>query len=162
MYGVWNSDPDANRNKARIELIQFLLKKGMRRPTLNPNSWPSPPPCRPTPAAHLQAAQLFAQAQDYTGALHAIRERSCTLNPRIRAALAGAGEAAYHAGNYVTGAALSSGGHRIRIRRIANIRQLLVTTELILRTNPFRSHISDAERNRRIDARFRPGWAAAE
>src|SRR5271155_408071 len=27
MYGVWNSDPDGNRRRARIELIQFLLKK---------------------------------------------------------------------------------------------------------------------------------------
>ena len=32
--------------------------------------------------------------------------------------------------------------------------QLLATTELILRTNPFHSHISDAERNRRITAAF--------
>lgn len=36
----------------------------------------------------------------------------------------------------------------------ANSRQLLETTDLILRTNPFHSHISDAERNRRITAAF--------
>ena len=66
MYGVWNSDPDANRSKARVELIQFLLKKGapdkaeselMALATALP----------PAPDAHLQAAQLFAQAQDYAG-----------------------------------------------------------------------------------------------
>src|SRR5580704_11390120 len=27
MYGVWASEADANRNKARVELIQFLLKR---------------------------------------------------------------------------------------------------------------------------------------
>jgi hypothetical protein len=36
----------------------------------------------------------------------------------------------------------------------ANSRQLLASTDLILRANPFHSHISDAERNRRITAAF--------
>lgn len=50
MYGVWNSDPDNNRNRARVELIQFLLKKGARRkPT--PNSSPYPRRCRPIPSS---------------------------------------------------------------------------------------------------------------
>src|ERR1022692_618819 len=87
MYGAWNSDPDANRAKARIELIQFLLKKNapanaeselMALATSLP----------PDPAAHLQAAQLFAQAQDYAGALAQYREvlrldpaDSATLSP---------------------------------------------------------------------------------
>src|ERR1017187_4846689 len=32
MYGVWNSDLDTSESKARIELIQFLLKQGARAP----------------------------------------------------------------------------------------------------------------------------------
>ena len=36
----------------------------------------------------------------------------------------------------------------------ADSRQLLTTADLILRTNPFHSHISDAERNRRITVAF--------
>ena len=36
----------------------------------------------------------------------------------------------------------------------ANSRELLTSTDLILHTNPFHSHISDAERNRRITAAF--------
>jgi thioredoxin-like negative regulator of GroEL len=30
MYGVWPSEPDANRNRARVELIKFLLEKNAR------------------------------------------------------------------------------------------------------------------------------------
>ncbi len=151
MYGVWNSDPDANRSKARIELIQFLLKKGapdkaeselMALATSLP----------PDPADHLQAAELFGQAKDYGGQLAQCRD-VLRMEPANPAALACAGQAAYRSGNYTQGQ---------RYLREAvnenpqdeNSRQLLETTDLILRANPFHSHISDAERNRRITAAF--------
>jgi tetratricopeptide (TPR) repeat protein len=151
MYGVWNSDQDANRSRARIELIQFLLRKNapaqaeseiMALATALP----------PDPASHLQTAQLFAQAHDYAGALTQYEE-VLRLNPDNPSALAGAGEAAYRTGNY------AAAQHYLRAAvnahpEDADSRQLLATTELILRTNPFQSHISDAERNRRIAAAF--------
>jgi predicted Zn-dependent protease len=151
MYGVWNSDPDSNRTKARIELIQFLLKKGapdkaeselMALATSLP----------PDPAAHLQAAQLFAQAQDDAGALARYQE-VLRLDPENSAALAGAGQAAYRSGNYVTAQRYLEAAAKTNPQD-ANSRQLLATSDVILRTNPFRSHISDAERNRRITAAF--------
>jgi tetratricopeptide (TPR) repeat protein len=151
MYGVWSSDPDANRNKARIELIQFLLKKGALANAESElvalaTSLP------PDPAAHLQAAQLFAQAQDYSGALTQYRD-VLHLDPLNAAALAGAGEAAYNSGNYAVAQhylqeALNKNSQD------ANARQLLATTDLIVRMNPFRSHLSDVERNRRITTAF--------
>jgi tetratricopeptide (TPR) repeat protein len=151
MYGVWNSDPEANRGKARIELIQFLLKHGasdkaaselMALATALP----------PTPAAHLQAAELFAQAHDYAAEL-AQYEEVLGLDPANSAALAGAGNAAYRAGDYITAyrdlqAAVNANPQD------ADSRQLLATTDLILHNDPFQSHISDAERNRRITAAF--------
>src|SRR5271170_4352544 len=73
MYGVWSSDPDANRSKARVELIQFLLKKNVpdkAESELMALATSLPP----DPTAHLQAAQLFAQAQDYPGALTQYQE----------------------------------------------------------------------------------------
>jgi tetratricopeptide (TPR) repeat protein len=91
--------PDANRNKARIELIQFLLKKGARAQAdseLIALSTALPP----DPASHLQAAQLFAQAGDYSGTL-AQYEEVLRLDPANSAALAGAGETAYRSGNYI-------------------------------------------------------------
>lgn len=151
MYGVWNSDLDANRDKARIELIQFLLKQNapanaeselMALATALP----------PTPAAHLQAAQLFAQAGDYTGSLTQYRD-ALRLEPTNASALIGAGEAAYHAGNYTAAQHYLQAALNLNPED-GNVRQLLVITELVLRTNPFRSHISDAERNRRITTAF--------
>jgi cytochrome c-type biogenesis protein CcmH/NrfG len=151
MYGVWNSDPDSNRSRARIELIQFLLKKGAPANAESElmalsTSLPS------EPAAHLQAAQLFAQAQDYSGALSQYRE-VLHLDPSNSIALPGAGEAAYNSGNYAVAQHFLQEAVN-RDAQDANARQLLATTDLILRNNPFRSHISDVERNRRIAAAF--------
>jgi len=151
MYGVWDSDPDANRSKARIELIQFLLKQG------TPNKAASElmalaTALPPDPVAHLQAAQLFAQAKDYAGELVQYEE-ALRLDPANSGALAGAGEAAYRSGDYAT-------AHRYLQAAVnanpqdADSRLLLATTDLILRNNPFQSHISDVERNRRITAAF--------
>jgi len=151
MYGVWNSNPDSNRSKARIELIQFLLKQGApdkAAPELLALATALPP----TPAAHLQAAQLFSQAQDHAGEL-AQYEEALRLDPANSAALAGAGQAAYRSGDYFA-------AHRYLLSAVnanpqdADSRQLLATTDLILRNDPFLSHVSDAERNRRITTAF--------
>ena len=151
MYGVWNSDQDANRSRARIELIQFLLKRNvdvqaeseiMALAAALPRD----------PAAHFQTAQLFAQAQDYANAL-AQYEEVLHLDPDNPSALAGAGEAAYRSGNYATAQRYLRSAVNAN-RENANSRELLETADLILRVNPFVSHISDAERNRRIAAAF--------
>ena len=151
MYGVWLSDPDANRTKARIELIQFLLKKGAPDKAESElialaTSLP------PDPAAHLQAAQLFELAQDYAGAL-AQYEEVLRINPVNLAALTGAGKAAYHSGHYATAQRYLRAAVNANPQD-ANAHELLATADLILRANPFQSHISDAERNRRITAAF--------
>jgi predicted Zn-dependent protease len=151
MYGVWTSDPDASRSKARIELIQFLLKKkapAQAESELMALATALPP----DPAAHLHAAQLFAQAHDDASALVQYQE-VLRLDPANSAALAGAGQAAYDAGNYVTAQRYLQAAVDANPQD-ADSRQLLATSDLILRTNPFHSHISDAERNRRIAAAF--------
>jgi tetratricopeptide (TPR) repeat protein len=151
MYGVWNSDSDANRSKARIELIQFLLKRGapdkaeselMALATALP----------PAPDAHLQAAQLFAQARDYAGEL-AQYEEVLRSDPANSAALAGAGQAAYREGNYTTASRYLQEAVNANPQD-EDSPQLLTNTELILRNDPFVGHISDVERNRRIAAAF--------
>ena len=151
MYGVWNSDPDNNRNRARVELVQFLLKEGARAQAdseLIALSTALPP----DPEQQLQAARLFVQAGDYNGAL-ARYEDVIRIAPLNTAALAGAGETAYRSGNYALAqhflhAAVSANPDD------ANSRQLLASAEAVLKANPFRSHISDAERNRRIADAF--------
>ncbi|MGA7906916.1 MAG: tetratricopeptide repeat protein [Candidatus Sulfotelmatobacter sp.] len=151
MYGVWNSDADANRRKARIELIQFLLQENaVARAESELIALASSLPS--DPALHVEAAQLFEQAQDYSGA-RAQYEEVLHLDPSNSIALAGAGQAAYNLGNYIAAQpylqrAVSANPQDLRSR------QLLAVAELVLRVNPFRTHISDAERNRRIVAAF--------
>jgi tetratricopeptide (TPR) repeat protein len=150
MYGVWNSDADASRNRARVELIQFLLKKGavaQADSELIALSTALPP----DPDEQLQAARLFQQAHDYAGAL-ARYEEVIRLAPLNAEAQAGAGETAYRSGNY----ALAQRFLRAAVNSNpddTNTRQLLASADLVLKANPFLSHISDAERNRRIEAR---------
>jgi tetratricopeptide (TPR) repeat protein len=151
MYGVWNANPDANRNKARVELIEFLLSRNARANAESElvalaTSLPA------SAAAHLQAAQLFMEDEDYAGALGEYRA-ILRFEPANAKALAGAGNAAYQAGDYATA--------QVFLREAVNANpqdasshQLLTTADLVLRENPFHSHISDVERNRRIDAAF--------
>jgi len=151
MYGVWNSDPDGNRERARVELIEFLLKQNAPA-NAESELMALAAALPPEPGDHLQAARLFVQAQDFEGALRQYQD-ALHLEPENAVALAGAGEAAYRSGNYVAAqrylqTAVSANPQD------ANARQLLATTELILRSNPFAGHISDAERNRRIDNAF--------
>lgn len=151
MYGVWNSDADTNRRKARLELIDFLLQKGARAEAQSElvalaASLPA------DPALHLQTAQLFAQAQDYRDALTQY-EQTLKLDRNSVAAMAGAGEAAYRAGHYRTAQ------HYLQAAVKANpqdshSRDLLESASLILQVDPFVRRISDAERNRRIAAAF--------
>jgi tetratricopeptide (TPR) repeat protein len=151
MYGVWNSDPDGNRNKARIELIQFLLKKNARAEA-DSELIALAAALPPDPNAHLQAAQLFKQAQDYAGAL-AQYEQVLRFEPGNDAALAGAGEAAYRSGDYTLAQHYLHSAVSINPAD-AKSRQLLESADLILLANPFHRHISDAERNRRIAIAF--------
>jgi tetratricopeptide (TPR) repeat protein len=151
MYGVWNSDPDANRSRVRIELIEYLLKKNARAQadseliglaTALPRD----------PAQHLQAAQLFMQAQDYTQGLGQYGY-VLHLEPTNPSAMAGAGEAAYRLGKYT----LAQRFLRNAVNadpQDENSRRLLETADLVLHSDPFQRHISDAERNRRIAADF--------
>jgi tetratricopeptide (TPR) repeat protein len=151
MYGVWNSNPDANRSKARIELIQFLLKEGASGKAES-ELMALAASLPPGPAAHVQSAQLFEQAKDYTNALSQYEE-ALRFDPGNAAALAGAGRAAYQAGNYAAAQRYLRAAVNANPQN-ADSRQLLAPTELILHSDPFQGHISDAERNRRIAAAF--------
>jgi cytochrome c-type biogenesis protein CcmH/NrfG len=151
MYGAWSSDPDANRNRSRIELIEFLLRKNalvQADSELIALAAALPP----DPDSHLQAAQLFEEAPDYSGAFKQFQE-VLHLDPQNNAALAGAGTSAYQSGNYMIAqrylrSAVSANPGDAESRRF------LASTEEIVRANPFHTHISDAERNRRITAAF--------
>jgi tetratricopeptide (TPR) repeat protein len=147
MYGVWNSDSDANRRKARLELIEFLLQKNARvaaQPELMALAATLPS----NPELHLQVAQLFAQDQDYGNALSQY-EQVLRTDRNNSQAMAGAGEAAFHLGRYRTAEEYLRMAVGARPED-TNSRHLLESASLILSTDPFVRRISDAERNRRV------------
>ena len=151
MYGVWSADADANRRKARIELIEFLLQKGARAQAQSElvalvASLP------PDPQLHLQASQLFAQAQDYRDALSEY-EQVLHLDRSDPLALAGAGEAAHHAGHFRTSQNYLQEAVKVNPQDVWS-RHLLESARLVLHTDPFVRRISDAERVRRLTAAF--------
>jgi tetratricopeptide (TPR) repeat protein len=180
MYGVWgNADADSNRRKARIELIEFLLQKNALAPA-NAELVALAGFLPADPALHLQAAQLFGQAKDYSNALaeyekvlrldqsHANTSSNNTSaesnNGRLTGehdaishsnftALAGAGEAAYRAGHYRTAAHYFEDVVKADPEDSTS-RALHASATLILEVDPFLRRISDVERNRRIAADF--------
>lgn len=151
MYGVWSSDPEADRRAARLELVEFLLRKNARAQAqselvalaafLPPDS-----------ALHLRVADLLIQAQDYPDAL-AEYERVLQLDRGNPAALAGAGEAAYRAGRYRTAQRYLQLAVNAKPQD-PTLRYMQSSASLLLETDPFVQRISDAERNRRIAAAF--------
>lgn len=155
IYGIWASDADSYRRKARLELIDFLLQQNARGQA--ESELIALATFLPTdPAGHLQAAQLFARAQDYSNALSQYEEvlrLDRENNQGNSAAFAGAGDAAFREGHYRTAE------HYLREAITANpqdqdTRQLLDRATLILAADPFVHRISDAERNRRISVAF--------
>jgi len=151
MYGVWSTDPEANRRDARLELVEFLLRKGARAQAQS-ELVALAAFLPPDPTLHLRAGDLLAQAQDYPDAL-AEYERVLRLDHGNSTALTGAGEAASHAGRYGTAERYLQLAVNAKPQD-ATLRYLLSSANLILETDPFVRRISDAERNRRIAAAF--------
>jgi tetratricopeptide (TPR) repeat protein len=151
MYGTWKSDPDGNRRKARIELIEFLLQKNARAQAQSELvALAAFLPADPT--LHLQAAQFLAQAQDYPDALSEY-EKVLRLDRGNATALAGAGNVAYSAGHYRTAQRYLQDAVKANPQD-TDSRNRLASASMILEADPFVRRISDAERNRRIKAAF--------
>jgi tetratricopeptide (TPR) repeat protein len=149
MYGVWASNANANRRIAHVELVEFLLRNNARvqaQAELVALAASLPP----DPELHLETAQLLVKAQDYPTALTEY-EKALLFDHSNAVALAGAGDAAYHAGHYRTAERYLQAADKANSQD-SDSRRFLESASLILRTDPFLRHISDAERNRRISA----------
>ena len=151
IYGVWPSDPDANRRTARLELINFLTQHKAYPLAQSEilNLLQSEPA---QPQSLVQAAQLFANIDDPANALPTF-ERALQLEPKSSVALAGAGEAAFLLGRYRTAQQYFQKSMAINPSD-ATLRQSMETTNLVLAADPFLRRISDAERNRRLMTAF--------
>jgi tetratricopeptide (TPR) repeat protein len=150
-YGRWGADADSKRRNAQFELVDFLLSQDAfpqaQAELLNLSATlPADENLR------LHLGQLFAGAQDYE---HALAEYRLALshhrsNP---AALAGAGEAAFHLGRYraaedYLSATSSEGTTDDQVAQMGEI------ARLILQSDPYERGLSARERERRVRAAF--------
>src|SRR5579864_671665 len=151
IYGVWLTDADKNRRQTRFELIEFLLKQNAK-PQAQAELMALAQVLPPDPAQHLTVADLVRQTQDYQGALGQY-QIVLKLDHANLSALAGAGDSAFQLGQYRTAEKYLQQALAIQPGN-THVRAQLQTANLILQSDPFLRHISDAERNRRISVAF--------
>jgi tetratricopeptide (TPR) repeat protein len=151
IYGLWDKDPEANRHRARVELINYLLQRNER--TQAESEIIAMQAGLPAdPKLHAQVASLFARIQDYDRALDQYR-RALELHPNDPAALAGAGDSAFHLGHF------RSATRYLRAAvaqdpRDDHSRQLLQTASLVLDASPFEKRLSARDRQNRLRSAF--------
>ena len=145
IYATWPADEETGRRKARLELIDYLLRIDARTQAeseliaLEANTTDDA-------AQESQLGALFLKVQDNNRALAAFRE-SLKLDRRNPEAEAGAGEAAFNMGLYPTAERYLATAVSANPDDAASA-TLLKTTQDVLRLDPFRPQISVAQRNR--------------
>ena len=151
IYGIWDRDADTNRRQTRLELIRFLLADDAL-PQARAELLSMAQTLPPDPKLHLEVAALLNRAGDLEEAMIQY-EDALGFDRHNHAALAGAGAAAFQLRRYDVAerylkAAVDTDPTDTKSK------QLLETTALLLASDPFRPRISDAERNRRLQAAF--------
>jgi tetratricopeptide (TPR) repeat protein len=151
VYAVWPRNQEQQRREARLELVALLLKNDQKAQAqgeliaLAENVGKDP-------GERKLVGDYFLRAEDYEHALDAYRE-TLKLTPRDSAAMAGAGSAAFQLGRY----ALAEHYLQSAVAEDPNDKKsadLLRTTELVLRMDPFRQQISAVERSRIVIEAF--------
>jgi tetratricopeptide (TPR) repeat protein len=151
IYAAWPSDQEVKRREARLELIEFLLTTGAKAQAqaeliaLAENVGDDP-------AQQERVGDLFLRAQDYEHALGAYR-LALKEERGSRAALAGAGWAAFQLGRYP----LAERYLQAEVAGSTSDTQSadrLKTTEMVLQMDPFRRQISVAQRDKIVVSAF--------
>lgn len=151
IYGLWPGDPETKRRDTEFELIGFLLQH-KAYPQAQAELITMAATLPDDPGLRLRVAQLFAQSLDYEHSLAQFQQvlRSDHEN---KAALYGAGQAAFQLGRYRT----AQGYLRNAVRsdpQNTQAAQSLKIASLVLQADPFAPRISDSERNKRVRAAF--------
>ena len=151
IYGLWSTDPDSNRRRTRLELVDYLLQHNQRMDAQS-ELLASAASLPPDPTFHLHLADRFLHAEGFADALDQYRQ-VIQLDRTNAAAHLGAGKAAFALGQYRTAqrylqAALD---HGVQDAQAAS---LLQTANLVLDTDPSRPNLTAAERRTRIVGAF--------
>jgi len=151
IYAAWPSDQEGKRRDARLELIEFLLNTGATAQAqseliaLQENLGADP-------SQQERVGDLFLRAQDYEHALAAYR-LSLKLERDNRAALAGAGFAAFQLGRYPLAQRYLEGAVAGNPNDTRSADRLKMT-EMVLGMDPFRRQLSVSLRARIVVSAF--------
>jgi tetratricopeptide (TPR) repeat protein len=150
-YGVWPSNAEMNRRNAQLELVDFLLRKGAR-PQAEAELISLAANLPMELDLRIRVAQQFAQLGKYERALP-LYESALQLERNSSVALEGAGFAAFQLGRY---RAAEDYLHRALVTDPQNIasKDLLDTSTLLLRMDPYVRHLPTRERIRRLTSAF--------
>jgi tetratricopeptide (TPR) repeat protein len=149
VYGSWGADQADARRRVRIELIRYLLAHEQRGRALSEllvltGNLPD------DVTSQMEAGQLFLDAGEPLRGLDRFRQ-VLRLDPANSRALAGAGEAAFDAGDY------TSAQRYLRAAESpsARLSELRALTDLVLSHDPLRPGLSLRQRQERVLAGFR-------
>ncbi len=151
IYGLWSSDPDANRRRTRLELVDFLLQHDQRMEA-QAELIASVATLPPDPALHLHIADRFFRAGDFHDALAQYRQ-VVRLDRRNADAHLGAGRAAFDLGQYRSAQRYLQTAIDLGTQEPMAV-DMLKTATLVLQSDPSRPDLPAAERRRRIGAAF--------
>ncbi|HET9179094.1 MAG TPA: hypothetical protein VFQ24_12120 [Terriglobia bacterium] len=151
VFGIWEAKPEISRRDARIEMCKFLLaegKKAVAESELIALQAELPPDAK----LHTQVGNMFVQVEDYRRALTEF-QRALKLDPRMRGAWAGAGEASYRLAEFIQARhyfqrAVELNPHDQDAARKLEISRWAVDLD------PFQRRLSQKDRGRRTVAAF--------
>ena len=148
LYGRWTgSEVEERKRQVRLELIRFLL--GHHEPNIALSELlilDSDLP--PSAAAHVEAARLFLAAGDSKHALKDYAE-AVELDKNNVDALTGAGETAFHVGDYKQAQQYLAAAIELK-PEAEKTRRLLTVDEMILSGDPLEAHLTKQERQERL------------
>lgn len=156
IFGAWSTGSGARRHKTRLELIAYLMRIGAF-PQAEAELIDLSTTVGANAADQQQLGEMFAKVGDDQRALAAF-QASLRIRRRNPSALTGAGMAAYQLGQYAEAQRYLQQAVA-EAPRNAQAQQRLKMTEDILRWDPFRQGLRQAEQDRIARAAFQAAGA---
>lgn len=151
IYAIWPNDAEKQRRDTRWELIKYLLSINATAQAQSELIALSAE-IGPDLSQQVSLGQYFLKVQDDNHALASFR-LALKVAPHLHTALAGAGSAAFGMGDY----ALAQHYLRIAVTQQPwdkDSATLLEVTDQVMRLDPYRRQISEADRHRAVQGVF--------
>jgi tetratricopeptide (TPR) repeat protein len=151
IYGVWESDPVRQRQKARVELAEFLIRKG-KQADAQSELIAMTAALPPVPADHVQAGQLLLRTGEEEQALKQFKI-AFDEDRRAPGAFLGAGLVEFKLGAYAETVNYLERAEQQSPLDVDAAQALAKSLE-VLELDPFTGNLSPAERSRRAARAF--------